>query len=427
LPLRNHWNPFNLRSTPFFQDTLRSGSDARYPIELFVGREKESQHLLAEMGSSPDSRQVVAGSPGVGKTTLVQYVKHRAAREGIYSYPDAVSLKSLDSADELLVRILSYVHDTLYSSGGAKLRGCEAMRTAKQLVLAFRVRRGGANASVLGFGAGFEVDTVFQQSPFVAPFMVVPRLLRELISEARRHERKFNGLLIHLNNLENLAEGERHLAGASVRDLRDIFLIDGYHFMLVATPEAVRDVIAAYAQVRSVFMVHEPLAALSFGALTRLLSQRYDFLKLDKNRPVRIPVEPVAIRQLHNVFAGDLRGLLRAVNYAANQLLGYLGNHGAAPMTAAQLHAVLQPHYAAEITASLSESAQRYFQLLSGKARTRFTQSDLAASWKVSQSRVSKALEELRRFGCVREANRDGRQLHYELTGTAKLALGDSR
>ena len=100
--------------------------------------------------------------------------------------------------------------------------------------------------------------------------------------------------------------------------------------MLVATPEAVRDVIAAYAQVRSVFMLHEPLAALSFGAL------------------------------------------------------------------------------------------------LGGRTRSTFTQSNLAGSWKVSQSRVSKALEELRRFGCVREANRDGRQLHYELTGAAKLALGHS-
>jgi hypothetical protein len=424
MPLRNHWNPFNLRSTPFFQDTLRSGSDARYPIALFVGREKEAQHLLAELGSAPDSRQVVVGAPGFGKTTLVQYVKHEAAGAGIYSYPDPVSLKSLDSADELLLRILGYTYDTLYSSGGSRLRASEAMATAKQLVLAFRFARVGANLSVFGSGGGAQVERVYQQSSFVSPFMVVPKLLRELIVTARRHEKRFAGLLVHMNNVENLPKGESAQAGALIRDLRDVFLMDGYHYVLVATQEAARDIIAGHAQVRSVFMLHEPLAPLSFAAFTRLLSSRYEHLKLDKSKPVRLPVEPTALRDLHQVFAGDLRGLLRSVNYAANQLLGYLGERGAAPMTARLLRAVLQPYYSSEITAHLSESGAEHFRRLQELSNATFSQADLAALWKVGQSAVSKILDEMRYFAYIREVSRERRKISFQLTGTARLALG---
>jgi hypothetical protein len=32
-----------------------------------------------------------------------------------------------------------------------------------------------------------------------------------------------------------------------------------------------------------------------------------------------------ALRDLDQVFAGDLRGLWRSTNFAANQLLGYMG------------------------------------------------------------------------------------------------------
>ena len=423
MTLRNHWNPFNLRSTPFFQDTLNSGSDARYPIELFVGRDKESRHLLAEIGSAPDSRQVVVGAPGVGKTTLVQYVKHQVAGSGIYSYSSPVSLKSLDSADELLLRILSYVYDTLYSSGGSKLDSSEAMKTARQLVLAFRFTHVGANLSILGTGGGGQAATVYQQSPFVAPFMMVPRLLRELVAAARRHDKAFKGLLVHLNNVENLSQKESDRAGAIVRDLRDIFLIDGYHYVLVGTSEAARDIIAAYAQVRSVFMLHQTLAPLSFNSLLRLLALRYDYLKLKKSRPVRPPVEQAALRDLYEVFAGDLRGLLRSVNYAANQLLGYLGEQGAAPMTAQQMRAVLQPYYLTEITSHLSEGATEHFQRLRGRADTTFTQADLASTWKLSQSMVSRVLEELRRFEYVRAASREGKKIFYQLSGVARLAL----
>ena len=74
MALPNLWGLYNLRSSPFFQATLRADSQAT-PLRLFVGRQRERQLLLTTIGSSPSSRQAVAGRPGIGKTTLVQTVK----------------------------------------------------------------------------------------------------------------------------------------------------------------------------------------------------------------------------------------------------------------------------------------------------------------------------------------------------------------
>jgi hypothetical protein len=74
MALPNLWGLYNLRSSPYFQATLRSDTEAT-PLGLFVGRERERQLLLTTIGSTRSSRQAVAGRPGIGKTTLVQAVK----------------------------------------------------------------------------------------------------------------------------------------------------------------------------------------------------------------------------------------------------------------------------------------------------------------------------------------------------------------
>jgi hypothetical protein len=64
MALPNLWALYNLRSSPFFQATLRADSEAT-PLRLFVGRQRERQLLLTTIGSSPSSRQAVAGRAGV--------------------------------------------------------------------------------------------------------------------------------------------------------------------------------------------------------------------------------------------------------------------------------------------------------------------------------------------------------------------------
>jgi len=421
MPLGNLWHLFNLRESPYFQQDLQASGKARYPIELFVGREREAERLLAVIGGAPSSRQTVEGLPGFGKTTLAQYVKGRAAAAGYLSYPDPVSVAGIDTADTLLVRLLSYVYDAVASQVDHPVQKEEVVDVARRLVLDTRVRDVKVAASVAGFGFDREVSVRTERAPFYSGLLTIPPLLRDLAAAVRDHG--FDGIVVHMNNLENLiTDAQRTAAGAVMRDLRDVFLLNGYHFLLVGTPDAVREIVSPHAQLRSVFGIGRPLEPLSGEAFQALLARRYTHLRSDPDQEVRPPVAHDATRELYDAFRGDLRGTLRALDAAAHELIGLTDPPGA-PIEAPQLMAVLRPMLAAEAAAALSGTLLEYFH----KLRTLdgiFTQKDLMDRWKLSQGAVSQNLRELQRLGYVQEERREGRQVLYRLTGPSRLVLG---
>jgi DNA-binding transcriptional ArsR family regulator len=421
MALHNLWHLHNLRESPYFQQDLQVSGEARYPIELFVGRESEAERLLNVIGGAPSSRQTVEGLPGFGKTTLVQYVKAQAVKAGYISYPDPVSAAGADSADSLLVRILSHVHDAITSHLGEKVLGETAVDTARRLVLDTRVRDVKVSASIGGFGGSREVTKRTEPAAFHSGLLTMPPLLRDLSSIVRRHG--FAGIIVHLNNLENLAgDAERTRAGLVIRDLRDIFLFEGYHFLLVGPPEPVRAIISPHAQLRSVFGIGRPLEPLSSDDFQRLLARRYTHLRLSAEEEVRPPVAHDAAGELYRLFRGDLRGTLRALDAASHELVGYTDPPGS-PIGGAQLLQVLVPMLQTEAEAALSETLLNYLHLLRELGGALFTQKDLVALWDVAQPTVSTHLKELQRLGYVEEYGREGRAMSYGLTGSARLVL----
>jgi hypothetical protein len=135
----NIWHVMNLTSTPFFQDPLVPGENAQHPINLFVGREKEARYILDGIGSSQHSRHVIQGAVGVGKTTLLQYVKAEAAKAGYLVDADAVAVTSAATADELRLRILMRK---------IALRGLDASSTARQMEKPFGLKYTATNSAL---------------------------------------------------------------------------------------------------------------------------------------------------------------------------------------------------------------------------------------------------------------------------------------
>lgn len=419
--LPNHWNPYNLQESPFFQADLRPTGSGR-PLDLFVGREREAERLLARIGGASSSRETVEGQPGFGKTTLAQYVKARAAEAGYASYPDPVSAAGVDTAETLLLRLLRYVYDTLTSRLGDAVLTDPVIEASRRLIFDIRVRDIKVAAQIAGFGLDREVVERTEPAPFHSPLLSVPALLKELPAVARRHG--LRGIVVHLNNLENLtSDAERAQTATALRDLRDIFLIDGYHFILVGTSDAVRALITPHAQVRSVFGLSQPLAPLSRDEFLALLARRYSHLRLDPDAAVRAPVAHDAAAEVYRIYRGDLRGTLRALDAATQELIGYAGPPGT-PVGAESLFSVLVPMLQAEADAALSEVLQDRFYSLHRMGVPEFTQRDLIDLWGITQGTVSEQLKELQRLGYVQETRRQGRQIWYTLTGPARLILG---
>ena len=292
-PTHNVWHLFNLRGSPFFQDILGSGEDARYPLDLFVGREAEAHHLLQVIQSEEESRQIVEGPAGFGKTTLLEYVKAQARELGYLSNPDEVRLGSADTTAVLLQRLLSYVYEIVVANGDSTTHDIDAVEQARRVCRLARLHDvTGVQGGFATFAAGATRDVSYVNADAVSPLIVIPPLLKALGVVVRDHVGA-RGVLVHINDLENATQAEQSRAGLLLRDVRRQLISHGYHFIFVGTSEAVRNIVTAHDQLRSVFMtLPKPLGALKPDEFALLLERRYDYLRLDGSAPVRPPVEP---------------------------------------------------------------------------------------------------------------------------------------
>lgn len=434
--LPTSWNLYNLASSPFFQGTLEQGESSIRPLSLFVGRRAELGELRLRIHGAGErsSRQAIAGLPGVGKTTLVQELKATVLQDGYLATDELVPVLPDDTTESLFGRVLGALYDTILVNR-PQSHGSPAMQSAQLVVRTAKLGSGGANLSAMGFGLGASRGTTV-----VAPKDILidgPRIMRDLMSLVRESDAR--GVLLHLNNLENLSESGTRNAGEILRSLRDLMLMhDGLHYVVVGTTEAVNIVVNLHTQVRSIFdmLMLEPLHV---SDVHRMLAERYEYLRSDRTRGVVAPVADAAVAELHGLYRGDLRGLLKALDDGVGQLIGLAGiddpQRGSRgdgelptvrPLALDELRPVLQRRYAAHL-ASLPERV-RVEQLSAwgtsapGESRT---QKSLGQLWSVTQGAVSNALSYLVEQGYVVPLPRTfAHPTEYVLSGMSRLIFG---
>ncbi|MBA3258481.1 MAG: AAA family ATPase [Gemmatimonadales bacterium] len=377
--------------------------------------------LLTGIASAASSRQAVAGSAGVGKTTLVQQVKAEALRAGYWSTDALVPIYPGDTTDAPIVRILGAMYETVLAMLGPRLEYEEAGREAKQLVRTFRVASGGLTLGhpVVGTVGGTRGEQVV--TPPGVGLLEGPRLIRRLLTLAEIEGAR--GVLLHLDNLEHLTDADERAAAQTLRGLRDpLFLQSGLHTIAVGTTDAVHGVLMSTPQMRSVWATPMILAPLTAAQLDALLAARYHYLVHDESRPVVPPIAPDAVAILYTLYQGDLRGTLRALDEGAQLLLGYGAAGGTAPLTYPELASVLGQRYRTELTTSLDERRLGKFEALTATGGKAWTQAELGGIWQLSQSRVSRLARDLVARGYLVVLPRvTGEPGRYALSGTSRI------
>ncbi len=419
-PLPNRWHVFGLRESPYFQDTLGEGDHVR-PLSLFVGRARELDELLATIGGQRSSRQALGGAPGVGKTTLVQAAKAHAVEAGYWATDDCIPLLPEDTTERLLGRILGAIYDAVVTR--RPQADGPVLRTARQYVRAFRLGGGGLSVGTPALSVGATASAAASTPGNL--LYEGPRLVRDLLAFVRATG-EAHGIVLHLNNLENL--GERDLANAAdvLRSLRDVALmLDGLHVLLVGTDETVQNVVGRHPQIRSVFRITS-LGPLPLADVEMLLARRYTYLALSSKRPPVPPVARAAVAAFYPLFRGDLRGFLKALEEGVTLLAGLSATPGTT-LTTKDLAPALRERYGARARRELT--AKRYAQLgqwVDGHGTVPKTQRELQRLWRLrSQASVSEALDDLIAAGWIAQAAPRGRGAGtYVLAGPARLAFG---
>ena len=407
MSVRNVWFLFNLRESPFYQEALQAGGGPRPVEQLFVGRDRDVTRILNTIFSSGgSSRQAISGVPGVGKSSLAQYIKARVSHDGLLSTPEPVALGHADDLDTVATRILGYIYQAVVANGDDETRRQEAVEDVRQLVRAFRTTTGvsvGISSPIGGFTAGRSQTYV---TPSTArPSTVMSDLLRRLAVVVRGHLGAA-GVLVHVNNLENLAEADATRAARLMRDLRDhALLIDGYHWILVGTTDAIRRVVFSTDQVRTVVEGPRVLSPLPLDDVFQVLARRYDVLRADPTKPVIPPVTEDVVRNVFTLFRGDLRGTMAALHTASEELVSF-GGEATSPLAMSDVRAVLHERYQEELSTRLGADADRVAVLAEQvSAEQSFTQKQAERWWRVSQTETSRTVGALIRAGYVVEVS----------------------
>jgi DNA-binding transcriptional ArsR family regulator len=351
-------------------------------------------------------------------------VKADAREAGYWTSSEIISLGSEASSEDLLGRLLHGAYDAVLASFPAA--SGPAVEAAQQLVRSFRLRGGGFSASAFGFGAG-GTQTEGVSTPPSALVLDGPRVLRDLLAYAQAQGAQ--GLVLHLNNLENLSEADADRAADLLRSIRDqALLLDGLHLIVVGTTDAVRTVVQTHTQIRSVFSDPQVLQPLELEDVQKLLANRYAALQLGPEQPWRTPVEDAVVERLYLLFRGDLRGMLKALEDGMTALLGLTApaaSDGTAPVGMDDLLLVLRQRNQQELKDQLGPTAwERLLAWGNRDPEACEIQTALKTLWGVSQSAVSQTLQQLTASGAVEALPRKGRDpIQYMLTGTARLAF----
>ena len=255
----------------------------------------------------------------------MQTVKADAQAGGYWSSDEIIPISARGmgaegASEQLLGQLLSGFYDAVLAN--CPTAAGPEVEAAQQLVRSIRLRGGGFTLSAFGVGIGGSRSESVATPPG-ALMLDGPRVLRDLLRYALSQGAQ--GIVLHLNNLENLSEADASRAADLLRGIHDqvqALLHDGLHLIVVGTTDAVRTVVQSHTQIRSVFSDPLVLEPLELGDVEQLLANRYAALQLDPARPWRSPVEDVVVNRLYELFRGDLRGLLKALEDGITALLG---------------------------------------------------------------------------------------------------------
>jgi hypothetical protein len=413
----NIWNTFGLRTSPFFQEALDLNTSGLRPIDLFVGRADETEAVLRRLLGSDTGRLVIEGPAGVGKTTFIQHLK--ATVEGEHGFAVASEhcrvphdLDATTLGVELLRSVLRSLRVALPPGRVEAIAGFERARKLVEDTERLAVQW---HVSVLGSGGGVGGDRRSARSPFQ------PGQFHDALAElaASALGEGVVGIVVHLNNLENL-EAAPTEAALLFRDARDYFLVPGLQIVLGATDGFSSRVLGVHAQVRSIFPTPIRLEPLGFEDIRQVLARRLEHLAIEGMQP-SLPVTESLLREVFGLFRGDLRGMFGALDEACLQALGTLGSD---PLDVDEARGVLAPLYRAQLRLDLSAVEIDHLVRLGRLGLREFRQADVVGPLGISQGRTSELMRALERVQAIVPTRRDGRSQYFALGGRAVLAYG---
>jgi hypothetical protein len=429
------WQPYGLRDDPFFQAPLQPCRDAMAPrpATLFVGRENELRLLGSQIVSSSNSRAIVRGDPGVGKTSFINCLKDALSAHGVLSHTHPVLVTPRMTPRQFHAEVLKVLLSMRATLDDARVTG--SLGKVKRLLKsetpfaredAFwrhigRVVTGedsiAAQISIAGFG-GLREHVRIPPEEEVSLFQEVAEAV-EYLSEHGRHR-----ILIHVDNIETLLRPDAAAAVALLHDVRDCFLTDQSHWVFVGATEAEDVVFRAVPQVSGIFPDSITLLPLRPNEVAELLVRRYEHLHSPALTLV-YPVAPNAGGELYRRYHGNLHAFLSLLSKAVEQ---YAVAHPGTPLSGDDVVVTMAPIFREQKYSKLiseTDLVQLATTLRGKHCDAEFRVSDVQEANAITMAAAYKLVQHLLAIGVLEKSRQLGHIAFYRVTdGDLTVALG---
>src|SRR3989338_669209 len=312
---KNIWNGYGLRGNPFNPDPLQVYGGALPIEESFIGREEEFKQITKHIHSNNTSRILIYGNICIGKTTFANYVRFESQND--YFTPLGELGVQYDwTPQDFMFNTVQYVYSTIERNESIREKfNPDILQELKVLFGSERGIQTGIGANAFGFGITSTKGKQFAPQPTNPHALKL--LFQEVLDEIQHIG--YKGTIIHYNNLELIQDkGENQLISI-MNGIRDFLQVEGAHFLFVSETSFF-ELFHQIPRIEGIFKTPILLTALTPQEIKKILEKRVSLLRISSDITPINPVDDETLEILYDLYEGNLRGILRSLDCAINNI-----------------------------------------------------------------------------------------------------------
>jgi len=397
------WSMYGLRGNPFSPDPLQTFG-GELPMTTFFGREKESKEINNIIFNNSQSRILVNGNVGIGKTTFVNNVRSKAFENGYFTTISEIGVQHDWTAEDFMRITLSAIYTSINRIKGVREKlGKDFIEKLDILFGTYRGSSHGATGGIATFSLGGEHGISYDAPAFNS--FVMKDLLHEIVDNLKKVG--YKGLIIHYNNLELLNEDEKNVVKL-FNGIRDFLQIDGAHFIFVGDM-TISDVLQKVPRVDDIFYgppIH--LDSFTLEEVCKVLDKRVKELAIGGKVISERPYTDEAIEMLYRLYSGNIRAIFRSITTAITALAIDSKPQILQSLSMARiLRKIAEERYIAK----LNQTEIKILKQIIAQKET--TNKFISEALKLKPQNISNAISVLRQYNCIRLSRVEGRARYY--------------